>query len=877
MKNKFVVFSVILFAVILAAGSLAFMFSMQQINLANKGEELLRILELERHKLEAEVNSDIAIVLKMASSPVLKQYFLDPEDPETAETALKDFEGYRDIFASAELFWVIDSNKEFFLDFEFIYIVDPDDPWLYWYNMTMYETDKYNFNIDYDPTLNITYIWINAPVYDDFGDPIGILGIGVNLSDFVNAIYENYVGGAELYFFNVFGEVTGAKDVDLVAAKVQIDDIFNNGIMDIARNLEPGSTYAYHSNAGAVAVGTVPALEWYTVAFLPDSIEDYYTAMTGLFLVVLVLILFIIIIFNIVISKYLKSLNKTMDSLEIASKAKSEFLATMSHEIRTPLNAVIGFSEIELLGDLNDYSKENIRQINQSGTTLLGIIGDILDISKIEAGKFELEPAEYETASLLSDALHLNMVRIGSKPIDFILEISGDFPARLVGDELRIKQILNNLLSNAIKYTDEGTVTLKIQWENLGDEARLRFSVEDTGIGIRKEDMGKLFESYTQLDSGTSRKIEGTGLGLTITKTIAEMMGGSVSVESEHGKGTVFSAEIVQKYPEPGTEKPASIGEETAESLRNFRYEIDETPENIDRPFLPGSKVLVVDDNVANLRVARGMLAPYGLSVDTAVSGREAIEKIRSAGTGFGRYDLILMDHMMPEMDGIETAEAIHGIESVPIVALTANALRGMREHYVEQGFVDYLSKPLRPRALNDVIVKWIPVKMTEFQRVDKLNHFLLAFNSGKEIEPVYFQRFVALMNSVDLEGAAPDIKETADLITFAAKKEDPEKIRELLPGFCEFLRKRQTDMFAGRSDVSQAGSEKIPGEFLQRLKKAILNGDSKTAITILTELGDMGLDPAGRELYFILHDLLSEGRIDRAIDALYFWERFDK
>ncbi|MDR0313740.1 MAG: histidine kinase, partial [Treponema sp.] len=239
-----------------------------------------------------------------------------------------------------------------------------------------------------------------------------------------------------------------------------------------------------------------------------------------------------------------------------ASRAKSEFLATMSHEIRTPLNTVIGLSEIELRERLPDSSRENIAQIQQSGSTLLGIIGDILDISKIEAGSFELSPVTYETASLLNDTVNLNVVRIDSKPINFVTEIGGDFPARLVGDDLRVKQMLNNLLSNAIKYTEEGTITLNIAWEKIPipnspfliphSPALLRFSVRDTGIGIRTEDMGKLFENYTQIETEADRRIEGTGLGLAITKQIVQMMGGSITVESEYNKGSCFTAEIIQ-------------------------------------------------------------------------------------------------------------------------------------------------------------------------------------------------------------------------------------------------------------------------------------------------------------------------------------------
>jgi signal transduction histidine kinase/CheY-like chemotaxis protein/HPt (histidine-containing phosphotransfer) domain-containing protein len=398
-----------------------------------------------------------------------------------------------------------------------------------------------------------------------------------------------------------------------------------------------------------------------------------------------------------------------------ANQAKSQFLATMSHEIRTPLNAVIGLSEIVLRrGKLPETSRNDIQQIHQSGSSLLGIINDILDISKIEAGGFELIPVEYETASLLSDTVMLNRVRIASKPIAFALEISGDFPLMLVGDELRIKEVLNNLLSNAIKYTKEGSVTLSVAWESISgreNEALVRFGVRDTGIGIRREDILKLFSGYTQLDTKENRNIEGTGLGLEISKKLVEMMGGSIAVESEYGKGSVFTAEIVQ-----GIAGYKPIGEETAEKLRGFNYAAGMKGEDIDRSWMPYGKVLVVDDLPVNLQIARGLLEPYGLLVDTAESGQKAIELVEAENP---RYDLILMDHMMPGMDGIEAVRIIRqkpGSEygrSVPIIALTANALVGNSEMFLSKGFSGFIPKPIDIFQLDGALNKFVRDKRT--------------------------------------------------------------------------------------------------------------------------------------------------------------------
>ncbi|MCL2008459.1 MAG: ATP-binding protein [Treponema sp.] len=385
------------------------------------------------------------------------------------------------------------------------------------------------------------------------------------------------------------------------------------------------------------------------------------------------------------------------------SRAKSSFLAHMSHEIRTPLNAVIGLSEIVLnRGKLLNDSRNDVQQIHQSGSSLLGIINDILDISKIEAEGFELIPAEYDTASLINDTIMLNRVRIGSKPIIFNIEIEEDFPCLLLGDELRVKQILNNILSNAIKYTKEGSVRLSITWEKTG---QIHFSVSDTGIGIRPEDMNKLFTEYAQLHAGSTRMVEGTGLGLAITKKLVEMMGGRINAESEYGKGTVFTVTIVQ-----GIINSAGIGKETVENLKFFKFESRVREKEVDYSKISNGRVLVVDDLPVNLQVAKGLLEPYNLIIETADSGQQAIDMIQAGS----KYDLVFMDHMMPEMDGIEAVrlirvwESTNNKEQVPIVALTANALAGNMEMFLSKGFNGFLPKPIDILRLDETLNQWL-------------------------------------------------------------------------------------------------------------------------------------------------------------------------
>jgi signal transduction histidine kinase/CheY-like chemotaxis protein len=453
---------------------------------------------------------------------------------------------------------------------------------------------------------------------------------------------------------------------------------------------------------------------WYMGVVTPR--EKYYqnTRSMALFLTVMGalmatgLIAILLVMYNELNRENEKSLaiTKKHADAEAANAAKSAFLAKVSHEIRTPMNAILGITEIQLRnGSLPNDTKNALDRIYNSGYMLLGIINDILDLSKIEAGKLELFPVEYDFPSLINDTVVLNIVRYESKPIAFNLRVDENIPLMLYGDELRIKQILNNLLSNAFKYTASGVVSMKVSLsQSEPGSVTLIFCISDTGQGMTPEQLEKLFDEYMRFNMETNRAIEGAGLGMSITKHLVKLMNGNIEVQSKLGKGSTFTVYLPQKIAGGVS---SLIGREMAEKIGQMSpvKSAHKKKAPIIYEYMPYGKILVVDDVETNLYVTRGLISPYGLSVDTASSGYEVIEKVKSGIT----WDIVFMDHFMPGMDGVETARIIRAMGYIkPIVALTANVVSGQAEMFFANGFDDFISKPIDIRQLDLVLNKHI-------------------------------------------------------------------------------------------------------------------------------------------------------------------------
>lgn len=598
----------------------------------------------------------------------------------------------------------------------------PDDDWKVeerqWYIDT--EKSKEGWNISspyYDEQTGFYCVTFSERVYDaDSGEFLGNFGIDFFMDKLTEILGESYVEDSYAFLMDSDGNIVNHPYAAYQMSEDNQVNIRDSAYKNIHFSDYETAIFKDYDDQTKICVSKVNNASGFTIVVAKDWWSIYGSmVLYGILLAVIFISCTATIYY--LLSHLMKwqeevqlQLQESADSAIAAGKAKSQFLAQMSHEIRTPINAVLGMNEMILRESENMDIREYAMNIQSAGRTLLSLINSILDFSKIEDGKMEIVPVEYDTASLVNDLVHIVLERAKKKNLEFKLDISKQLPKTLFGDDVRIRQIISNLLSNAVKYTPAGAVTLLMKEEKIDQESILLYvAVTDTGIGIKPEDMEKLFESFQRLDQQRNRNIEGTGLGISIVQKLLQMMDSKLEVESVYGEGSKFFFSVKQKVV-------------SAEPIGDYEKRLQDsilTSENETYLFAPDASILVVDDNEMNLKVIKGLLKRNGIVPDTADSGKKCLELVSGK-----LYDIIFLDHMMPEMDGIETHRRLRSghllNKNTSVIVLTANAIVGARDEYLKEGFDDYLSKPIEVGALEAKLTKHLPKDIVSYKEVNK-------------------------------------------------------------------------------------------------------------------------------------------------------------
>ncbi len=638
-----------------------------------------------------------------------------------------------------------------------------------WYKDTMASEEGWSISAPYYDAQTGGYcVTISKAVYDaKTGEFLGCFGIDFFMDKLVEILGDSYSTQGYAFLVDPEGDIINhpyggyqmTEDHKVSVSELPYGKAGTNGLTGIPIRDYDGSlrmVKASHDEATK-----------FTVYAVSDVWIIYGRVLAYVLLCIITFILCILLVYR-MLSDLLRMQNETnqrmkdaADAAMAAGRAKSQFLAQMSHEIRTPINAVLGMNEMILRESKDEKILDYSEDIRSAGKTLLAIINSILDFSKIEDGKMEITPVNYSTADLIHNLENSISERARAKSLDLILEVDETLPKTLYGDDVRLSQVIMNLLTNAVKYTEKGSVTLAIKDAGReGDGIMLSVSVSDTGIGIRAEDMDKLFESFERLDEKRNRSIEGTGLGMSIVTRLLKMMDSQLKVESVYGEGSVFSFEIKQSISEP-----YPIGDYSMISFKG--REVEKPTVSV---YAPKARILVTDDNQMNLKVAKYLLGLNGIDPDLAASGAEALEM-----TADNCYNIIFLDHMMPKMDGIETLQKLRENklidERTAVIALTANAVVGSREKYLNAGFDDYLTKPIEVTQLEAMIYKYLPVELTQGERPEEKNEPSAAEAKEGSSDPVMDELERAGVNFAEgLEYCADDreiyievLKEYAD------------------------------------------------------------------------------------------------------------------
>jgi len=585
----------------------------------------------------------------------------------------------------------------------------PDAGWYVeerqWYKDTIRSENGYSVSAPYmDEQTGKYCITVSRIVNGKNNEFLGVFGIDFFMEKLVDILGASYDSHSYAFLADSSGIVLNHPNKDyqmsidhsVNVADTEYSEIRTDDAIRTLQDYDGERIVAVRTKIGEAGLYLYTVCDWFYVYF--DGL--LWTVVSTL------LLLIIIMIVNSMVNRIFRwqndvnrRLKESADYATRAGRAKSEFLAQMSHEIRTPINVVIGMNEMILRESDDTQIREYSENIQTAGRTLLELVNSILDFSKIEEGKMEIRPVKYETEGMIDYLVNMIDGRAEKKGLAFVLDIAPELPKSLFGDDVRVKQIIINLLTNAVKYTHQGTVTLRMRGETVAEDVyALSVSVEDTGIGIRKEDIERLFISFERLEEERNRNIEGTGLGISIVQGLLTRMDSKLNVESEYGKGSRFSFTIRQGIINPTPIGPYSIAKREKNGLKKVAFKVK------------NASVLVVDDNDMNLKVAQGLMKLFGIVPELAQSGKETLQKARKK-----RYDLIFLDHMMPGMDGIETLRKLTQEDLVydtPVICLTANAIAGVREKYIDAGFSDYLTKPIELSELEIMLEKYIPEEM---------------------------------------------------------------------------------------------------------------------------------------------------------------------